>query len=231
MKSTRPARGDARIAWLAAAIVPSIAAATTLAAALWLSAAVFVSALAAAALAALLARRPVAASLAILVLLAALAGAVDLAAAAWLPSLHAGLGTVLPITVVLLPGVLASATLDDTRGDRRVRRALARALAAALVFLAGVCLTACAREALGAGTVTVPGLPADRVFALRGIVNAPARGLLLPLGGLIGAGYLAGFAVMIARAAERVRARRAAAAAAPAAVPAPAAPASTEGTP
>ena len=228
MKGTPLPRGDTRIAWLSAAIVPSLAAATTLAAALWLSAAAIVSALAAAMLAALLARRPVVGSLAVLVLLAALAGAVDRAAAAWLPSMHAGLGTVLPITVVLLPGALAAATLADARGDRRVRRALVRALAAALAFLAVVCLTALAREALGAGTVTLPGLRADRVFELRGIANAPARGLLLPLGGLIAAGYLAGFAVFIARAAERGKARRVAITAP--AQPAPAQP-STVGTP
>jgi hypothetical protein len=219
MMGTPLHRGDARIASLAAVIVPSLAAATTLAAALWLSAAAIVSALAAAALAALLARRPVVGSLAVLVLLAALAGAVDRAAAAWLPTLHAGLGVALPITVVLLPGAVAAATLGDARGDRRVRRALGRALAAALAFLAGVGLIALAREALGGGTVTVPGLPADRVFELQGIADAPARGLLLPLGGLIAAGYLAGLAVLVSRAAERGKARRAAARSATAGTP------------
>ncbi len=200
---TTHARGDARIAWLAAAIVPSIAAATTAAAALWLSVAALVSALAAAALAALLARRPAAGALAVLFLLAALAGAADRAAAAWLPSVHESLGIALPITVVLLPGAVGAATLGDDRGDRRVRRALARALAAALAFLGSVCLIAFAREVLGAGTITIPGLPVDRVIEVRGVAKAPARGLLLPLGGLIAAGYLAGLAALIARVAKR----------------------------
>jgi hypothetical protein len=204
-----PARGDARIGWLAAAIVPSIAAATTLASALWLSAAVFVSALATAVLAALLIRRPVVGTLAVLVLLAVLAGAADRAAAAWLPSLYADVGIALPITVVLLPGALAAATLGDGRGQRRIRRALARALAAALAFLGSVCLIALGREALGAGTITIPGLSADRVFELRGVAEAPARGLLLPLGGLIASGYFAGLAVLVVRTVERGRARRA----------------------
>jgi hypothetical protein len=203
-------RGDARIAWLAAAIVPSIAAATTLASALWLSAAVIVSTLAAATLAALLARRRVVGTLAVLVLLASLACAADRAAAAWLPSLHANLGIALPIAVVLLPGAVAAATLRDDRSDRRIRRGLARALAAALAFLGSVCLIALGREALGAGTITIPSLSTDRVFVLRSVAGAPARGLLLPLGGLIAAGYLAGFAVVVVRAVERAKARRAA---------------------
>lgn len=218
------ARGDTRIAWLAAGIVPSLAGATTLAAALWLSAAALVSVFAAAALAALLARRRAVGSLAVLVLLAALAGAADRAAAAWLPSMHASLGIALPITVVLLPGAVAAAALGDDRGERRLRRALGRALVTALAFLAAVCLIALAREALGAGTITLPGLPADRVFELRGVAEAPARGLLLPFGGLIAAGYLAGLAVLVLRAVERGKARRPASAG-PAATPAPMQPA------
>ncbi len=164
--------------WTVAAIVPSLAA-TTLEAALWLSAAVLVSAIMATALAALLARRTPAAagSLAVLVLLAALAGAADRAAAAWLPALHDGLGRrparhggrCCPVRV-------AAATLHDGREDRRLRRAMARALAGALAFLAGVCLIALAREALGAGTITLPGFPDGRALRLSGISEAPRAG-------------------------------------------------------
>jgi electron transport complex protein RnfE len=196
--------GGDRLPWTVAALVPSLAA-TTLEAALWLSAAVLVSAIATTALAALLARRvPAAAgSLAVLVLLAALTGAADRAAAAWLPALHAGLGIALPVTVVLLPGALAASPLRAGRADRPPRGARGRAAAGVLAFLAGACLVALAREALGAGTITIPGFPDGRALALAGIAEAPARGLLLPLGGLIAAGYLAGLAGLVTRVVKR----------------------------
>ena len=196
--------------WTIAAIVPSVAAASTLAAGLWLSAAAMVSALAAATLAALLSRRlPLAAaSIAVLVLLAALAGAADRAAAAWLPAMHASLGVFLPITVVLLPGAVAASTLRDAGDERRIRRALSEALFRALAFLGSVSLIALVREVLGAGAITLPGIPVALTVRLPGISVAPARGLLLPLGGLIAAGYLAGLVGALARVVERRKAGR-----------------------
>ncbi len=84
-----------------------------------------------------------------------------------------------------------------------MKRAVLRALAAGVAFLGGVGLTALAREALGAGTITLPGVAGGRVFRLPGLSDAPARGLLEPFAGLIVAGYLAGLVCFVARRAAR----------------------------
>jgi Na+-translocating ferredoxin:NAD+ oxidoreductase RnfE subunit len=190
---------------LIAAIVPSLAAAVTVSAALWLSAAAIVSLLATALVGALAARRlpPAAGSLTVLLVAVALAYGADLAASAWLPSVHAGLGIYLSLTVIVISGPIAAAVLADARPEERTRRAVLRALAAGVAFLGGVGLTALAREALGAGTITLPGVAGGRVFRLPGLSNAAARGLLAPFAGLIAAGYLAGLVVLVSRRAAR----------------------------
>ena len=190
---------------LAAAIVPSLAAAVTVSAALWLSAAAIVSLLVTSLVGALVARRlpPAAGSLAILLAAAALASGADLATSAWLPLVYANLGIFLPLTVIVMSGPVAAAILADARTEERTRRAVLRAFAAGGAFLGGVGLTALAREALGAGTITLPGVADGRVFRLPGLSDAPARGLLAPFTGLIAAGYLAGLVTAVARRAKR----------------------------
>jgi electron transport complex protein RnfE len=186
---------------LVAAIVPSLAAAVTVSAALWLSAAAIMSLLVTALVGALAARRlpPRAGSLTVLLVAAALACGADLATSAWLPLVHAGIGIYLPLTMIVMSGPVAAAVLADARPQERTRRAVLRALAAGGAFLGGVGLTALAREALGAGTVTLPGAAGGRVFRLPGLEDAPARGLLAPFAGLIAAGYLAGLVCFVAR--------------------------------
>jgi electron transport complex protein RnfE len=190
---------------LVAAIVPSLAAAITVSAALWLSAAALVSLLATALVAVLTARRlpSAAGSLAVFLTAVVFASGADLAALAWLPSIHADLGMYLPLAVIVVSGPVAAAVLIDARPDERVRRAVLRALAAGLAFLGGVGLTALAREALGAGALTLPGAAGGRVFRLRGLSEAPARGLVAPCAGLIAAGYLAGLVTVVARRVKR----------------------------
>jgi len=194
--SWQPPASDraAGLAGLVAAIVPALAAAVSVSAALWLSTAVIVSVLASCLVAALVARRlpPAGSSLVVLLLAAASAGGFDAAASAWLPRVRADLGIYLPLAVVLTSGPVAAAVLGDAATDGSVRRAVARALAAGLAFLVGTGLTALAREALGAGTITIPGIAAARVFRLPALSEAPARGLLAPFAGLIAAGYLVG---------------------------------------
>lgn len=186
---------------LIAAIVPSLAAAVTVSAALWLSAAAIVSLLATALVAALVADRipPAVGSLAVLLAGAVLACGADLAALTWLPSVSADLGIYLPLTVVVMSGPVAAAVLTDAQPKDRTRRAAARAMVAGLAFLGGAGLTALVREALGAGTFTLPGVAVGWVFRLPGLSNAPARSLLSPFAGLIAAGYLAGLVTFVAR--------------------------------
>jgi len=190
-----------RFSELAAAIVPSLAAAVTAADGLWLSAAAVVSLFATALLAAFLARRvpPAVASLVILLACAFLAGAVDLAASAWLPDVRADLGIYLPLSVLLTSGPLAAAVLGDLQPHERMRRTALRALAASLAFLGGVGVTATVREVLGAGTLTVPGSPSGRLIGIPALAAAPARGLLAPSAALMIAGYLAGLVVLLVR--------------------------------
>jgi Na+-translocating ferredoxin:NAD+ oxidoreductase subunit E len=205
------ARGrTAVIPELAAAIVPSLAAAATVSAALWLSAAALLSLLTAALVGALAARRlpPAVGSLTVFLAAAALAAGADLAASAWLPSVHDGLGMYLPLTVIVMSGPVAAGVLSDARPEERTRRAVLRALAAGTAFLGGVGLTALAREAFGAGTLTLPGAEGARVFGLPGLSEAPARGLLAPFAGLIAAGYLAGLVAWVASRVSRRAGRK-----------------------
>jgi Na+-translocating ferredoxin:NAD+ oxidoreductase RnfE subunit len=195
---------------LVAAIVPSLAVAVSVSAALWMSAAAVVSLAVTSLVAALAVRRlpPAACSLTVLLAAAALACGFDLAASAWLPSMRADLGISLPLAVVVMSGPVAAAALRDAQPERRSRRAAGRALAAGLAFLASVGLIALAREAFGAGTVTLPGIPAGRVLRLPALSAAPVRGLLAPFAGLIAVGYLAGLVGFVARGAARNAARR-----------------------
>jgi electron transport complex protein RnfE len=185
---------------LVAAIVPSLAAAVTASAALWLSAAALLSLLASALVGALAARRlpPAAGPLTVLLTAAVLACGADLATSAWLPSVYAGLGMYLPLTVIVMSGPVAAGVLSDARQEERTRRGVLRALAVGVAFLGGVGLTALTREVLGAGTLTFPGAAGARVFSLPGLSEAPARGLLAPFAGLIVAGYLAGLVSCVA---------------------------------
>jgi Na+-translocating ferredoxin:NAD+ oxidoreductase RnfE subunit len=192
---------NARLPSLVAAIVPSLAAAVTAGGALWLSAAAIVSLFLTALLAALLVRRvaPAVGSLVVLLACAVLAGAADIAAAAWLPAVRADLGIYLPLAVLLTSGPVAAAVLGDTQPNERARRATLRALEAGLAFLGSVGVTALVREALGAGTITLPGAASGRLINIPGIAAAPAEGLLSPFAALIAAGYLAGFVVLLVR--------------------------------
>jgi Na+-translocating ferredoxin:NAD+ oxidoreductase RnfE subunit len=195
----------AGLAELIAAIVPSLAAAVSVSAALWMSTAVVVSLVVTSLVAALVARRMPAAvcSFAVLLAAAVLACGFELAASAWLPLVRASLGIYLPLSVILLTGPVAAAAFGDARPARRTGRAAVRALRAGLAFLGCTGLIALAREALGAGTVTLPGFADGRVFRLPALSEAPARALLAPFAGLIAAGYLAGLVSHFARRAAR----------------------------
>lgn len=195
---------------LAAAIVPSLAVALTASAALWLSAAVLVSLFCTAMLASLLAGRvrPAVGSLGVLLAAAVLAGTADIGAGAWLPEVGARLGIYLPLAIVLTSGPVSATVLADAEPRGRPRRAAARALGASLAFLGGVTLTALAREALGAGTITLPRAAGGADIRIPGLAEAPARGVLTPSAGLIAAGYLAGLAIAFAQWRERRRGRK-----------------------
>ena len=195
---------------LIAAIVPSLAVALTTTGALWLSAAVLVSLLCTAMLAALLAGRasPAIGSLGVLLAAAILAGAADVGAGAWLPEVAAGLGIYLPLAIVLTSGPVSATVLADAEARGRARRAAARALGASLAFLCGVVLTGLAREALGTGTIALPGAAGGASVSIPGIAGAPARGVLAPSAGLIAAGYLAGLVIAFAQWRERRRGRK-----------------------
>jgi electron transport complex protein RnfE len=194
---------------LMAAIVPSLAAAVTVSAAIWLSAAAIAALFATALVAALVADRlpPAAGSFAVLLAAAAFACGVDLAASFWLPSVHADLGIYLPLAVVVMSGPVAAAVLRDARPQNRTRRAATRAFAASAAFLGGTGVTALAREVLGAGAVTLPGGMGGHVVGLPGFAAAPVRGLLMPFAGLIAAGYLAGLVSFVAHRGARRAAR------------------------
>jgi len=195
---------------LIAAIVPSLAAALTAADALWLSAAVLVSLFCTAMLASLLAGRaaPAIGSLGVLLAAAVLAGAADVGAGAWLPEVGGRLGIYLPLAIVMTSGPVAATVLADAEPRGRPRRAAARALGASLAFLGGVLLTGIAREALGAGTITLPRTAGDADIGIPGLAAAPATGVLTPSAGLIAAGYLAGLVIAFAQWRERRRGRK-----------------------
>jgi electron transport complex protein RnfE len=190
---------------LAAAIVPSLAVAVSVSIALWLSLAVIAALVATSLLAALLAGwtgspvRP----FVVLLVVTGLATAADRAAAAWLPAVGTAVGVYLPLVVVVMSGPVAASVLDDGRQGGRARRAAARALTAGLAFLGGTVLTAAAREALGAATVTLPGSGGGWALRLPALADAPARGLLSPFAALIAAGYLAGLLALVVRRATR----------------------------
>ena len=201
-----PADGwSASLPELTTAIVPSLAAAITVSSALWLSGAAIAALFATALVAALVADRlpRAAASFAVLTVAAAFACAIDLAASAWLPAVHADLGLYLPLAVTVVSGPVAAAVLRDPEARRRTRRAAARALAVGAAFLGSVGLTALAREILGAGTITLPGGDGGRVAVIPGLADAPVRALLAPFAGLIAAGYLAGLVTFAVRRAAR----------------------------
>lgn len=204
--SIPPADGwTASLPELTAAIVPSLAVAVTVSSALWLSAAAIAALFATALVAVFVADRlpRAAASFAILVVAAAFAGGIDIAASAWLPAVHADLGLYLPLAVTVVSGPVAAAVLRDPQARRRTRRAAARALAAGAAFLGSAGVTALVREALGAGTITLPGGGGGRVTVIPGLAAAPTRALLSPFAGLIAAGYLAGLVTFAVRRAAR----------------------------
>lgn len=204
----RAAGRRAGLPGLVAAMVPALAAAVTASDALWLSAAALLALTLAVLVAALLAARrvpPAPGSLAVLLTVAGLAGGADLAVSRWLPAAHADLGIYLPLAMVAVSGPVAAAVLEDAREEHRARRAASRALAAGCAFVAGVGLTAVVREALGAGTISLPNAALHRIARLPAIAVAPARGLLEPFAALIAAGYLAGLAVLVVRRAARRR--------------------------
>ncbi len=182
-------RDPAWLLSLAAGLVPALAVATRVSTAAWLSA-VAVLAAVAACLAVLATRRMASwvPAPAVLLAISGMLAGVELAAAAWLPQLRAGLGVYPPVTMVscLLLGAAASAAREATAA--RAAGVVARSVIGLVGMLLAVALV---REALGAGSVTLPTLAGGRPIVLPGLGKAPAAALLAPFGGLLVAAYVA----------------------------------------